>query len=87
MVQYRDPFTVDVCPLPEGRFPPRVDEYGAHQRIEWYDVFAALRFAVVSVRTTARGIAYGQAEKPGDNDDYVMFRHLLEQMLDGSYWH
>ncbi len=55
--------------------------------LEWYDVFAALRFAVVSVRTTARGIAYGQSEKPADNDDYVMFRHLLEQMLDGSYWH
>ena len=43
LVQYRDPFTVDVCPLREGRFPPRVDEYGGHQRIEWYDVFDALK--------------------------------------------
>jgi aminoglycoside phosphotransferase (APT) family kinase protein len=54
--------------------------------LEWYEVFGALRFAIVSVRTTARGIAYGQAERPADNDDYIMFRHLLEQMLDGSYW-
>lgn len=54
--------------------------------IEWYEVFAALRFAIVSVRTTARGIAYGQQEQPPDNDDYIMFRNLLEQMLDGSYW-
>lgn len=54
--------------------------------IEWYEVFAALRFAIVSVRTTARGIAYGQQEKPADNDDYIMFRNLLDQMLDGSYW-
>jgi aminoglycoside phosphotransferase (APT) family kinase protein len=54
--------------------------------IGWFEVFAALRFAVVSVRTTARGIAYGQQEKPADNNDYIMFRNLLEQMLDGSYW-
>jgi hypothetical protein len=46
LVQYRDPFTVDVCPLPEGRFPPRIDEYGARQRIEWYDVFDALKLLI-----------------------------------------
>ncbi len=54
--------------------------------LEWFEVFAALRFAIVSVRTTTRGIAYGTQEKPDDPDDYIMFRGLLEQMLDGSYW-
>lgn len=54
--------------------------------LAWYDVFAAQRFAIVSVRTTARSIAYGQQERPADNDDFVMFRHLQEQMLDGTYW-
>jgi|ERR1700730_8947591 aminoglycoside phosphotransferase (APT) family kinase protein len=54
--------------------------------LEWFEVFAALRFAIVSVRTTTRGIAYGTQEKPPDPDDYIMFRGLLEQMLDGSYW-
>ncbi|MBV8952415.1 MAG: phosphotransferase family protein, partial [Actinobacteria bacterium] len=54
--------------------------------LEWFEVFAALRFAIVSVRTTTRGIAYGMQEKPADPDDYIMFRGLLEQMLDGSYW-
>jgi aminoglycoside phosphotransferase (APT) family kinase protein len=54
--------------------------------LEWYEVFAALRFAIVSIRTSTRGIAYGQAARPDDPDDLVMFRHLLEQMLDGSYW-
>jgi hypothetical protein len=39
LVQYRDPFTVDLCPIPEGRFPPRADEFGARQRIEWFDAF------------------------------------------------
>ena len=54
--------------------------------LEWFEVFAALRFAIVSVRTSTRGIAYGTMEKPDDPDDLVMFRNLLEQMLDGSYW-
>jgi aminoglycoside phosphotransferase (APT) family kinase protein len=54
--------------------------------LEWFEVFAALRFAIVSVRTSTRGIAYGSMEKPDDPDDLVMFRGLLEQMLAGSYW-
>jgi aminoglycoside phosphotransferase (APT) family kinase protein len=54
--------------------------------LEWFDVFAALRFAIVSVRTSTRGIAYGQSEMPADPDDFIMFRNLLEQMLDGSFW-
>jgi aminoglycoside phosphotransferase (APT) family kinase protein len=50
--------------------------------LEWFEVFAALRFAIVSVRTSTRGIAYGQMEQPADPDDLIMFRTLLEQMLD-----
>jgi aminoglycoside phosphotransferase (APT) family kinase protein len=58
----------------------------AVRALEWFEVFAALRFAVVSIRTSTRGIAYGTMEKPDDPDDLVMFRGLLEQMLDGTYW-
>ncbi len=54
--------------------------------LEWFEVFAALRFAVVSIRTSTRGIAYGTMEQPDDPDDLVMFRTLVEKMLDGSYW-
>ena len=46
-------------------------------------MLAALRFAIVSVRTSTRGIAYGQMEQPADPDDLIMFRGLLERMLDG----
>ena len=49
--------------------------------LPWYEVFAALRFAIVSVRTSTRGIAYGQMEAPEDPDDLVMFRTLLDGML------
>ena len=52
------------------------------QALEWYSVLAALRFAIVSVRTSTRGIAYGQMEQPAEPDDLIMFRSLLERMLE-----
>lgn len=54
--------------------------------LEFYEMFAALRFAIVSLRTSARAIEYGQMEVPADREDYIMHRALIEQMLDGSYW-
>jgi aminoglycoside phosphotransferase (APT) family kinase protein len=54
------------------------------QALEWFSVLAALRFAIVSVRTSTRGIAYGQMEKPAEPDDLIMFRSLLERMLDDA---
>ncbi len=56
------------------------------QRLDWFEVYAALRFAIVSIRTSKRGIAYGTMEEPADPDDLVMFRGLLEKMLAGTYW-
>ena len=44
-------------------------------------MFAALRFGVVSVRTSLRTIAYGQAEEVSDLDDLIMFKPTLEEML------
>jgi aminoglycoside phosphotransferase (APT) family kinase protein len=51
------------------------------QALDWYEVFAALRFAIVSVRTSTRDIAYGRREPPAEPDDLVMFRALLERMI------
>jgi aminoglycoside phosphotransferase (APT) family kinase protein len=56
------------------------------RNLEWFEVYAALRFAIVSIRTSKRGIAYGVMDAPADPDDLIMFRGLLEKMLDGSYW-
>jgi aminoglycoside phosphotransferase (APT) family kinase protein len=49
--------------------------------LDWYEVYAALRFAIVSVRTSTRGIAYGTMERPEELDDLIMFRTMLEEML------
>jgi aminoglycoside phosphotransferase (APT) family kinase protein len=58
------------------------------QALEFYEMFAALRFAIVSIRTSTRAIAFGDMPAPesGDVDDLIMHRELIEQMLDGSYW-
>jgi len=56
------------------------------RNLDWFEVYAALRFAIVSIRTSKRGIAYGVMDAPNDPDDLIMFRGLLEKMLDGSYW-
>jgi aminoglycoside phosphotransferase (APT) family kinase protein len=50
--------------------------------LEWYEMFAGLRFAIVSIRTTLRTVAYGGAEAPDDLDDVIMFRSLLEEMVE-----
>ncbi len=54
--------------------------------LEWFEVFAALRFAIISVRTSTRSIAYGTMDKPEDPNDLIMFRPLLEDMLQGTFW-
>jgi aminoglycoside phosphotransferase (APT) family kinase protein len=56
------------------------------EALDWYEAFAALRFATVSIRTSLRGVHYGLQEFPENPDDLIMHRALIEQMLDGSYW-
>jgi aminoglycoside phosphotransferase (APT) family kinase protein len=51
------------------------------EHLDWYEMFAALRFGVVSVRTSLRTIAYGQAEEVSDLDDLIMFKPTLEELL------
>ena len=68
-----------------------VDEYerlsGHRVRdLEWYEVFAALRFAVISIRLSTRSIGHGMMKSTEDPNDLIMFRALLEAMLEGTYW-
>lgn len=65
------------------------DVAAAHERLtgrtprhlDWYTVFAALRFAIVSVRTTKRQVHFGQQPPPEDPDDLVMHRDGVEALL------
>lgn len=51
------------------------------RHLHWFTVYAALRYAIVSVRTTKRGVHFGQREMPEDLDDLVMHRAGLERLL------
>ena len=51
------------------------------RRLHWYTVYAALRYAIVSVRTTKRGVHFGQQKMPQDLDDLIMHRAGLEALL------
>lgn len=55
---------------------------GEHiEDFHWYEVFAAMRFAAIYIRTTKRQIAYGEQEAPANPEDMIMHRDLLRQMI------
>jgi aminoglycoside phosphotransferase (APT) family kinase protein len=54
------------------------------RHLRWFTVYAALRYAIVSVRTTKRGVHFGQGEMPDDLDDLIMHRAGLEDLLAGG---
>jgi len=50
----------------------------------WFRVYAALRHAVVSVRTERRRIHFDEVPFPDDIDDLIMHRAQLEEMLENG---
>ena len=51
------------------------------RHLDWYTVYAALRYAIVSIRTTKRRVHFEGIPFPGDFDDLVMHRDGLERLL------
>ncbi len=51
--------------------------------LDFYLMYAALRHAVIMARLQRRAIHFGEAVMPGDPDDLITFRLLLEEMLAG----
>lgn len=51
------------------------------RNLDWFTTYAALRYAIVSIRTTMRRAHFGEAEMPEDPDDVVMHRDGLERLL------
>lgn len=54
--------------------------------LRFYEVYAALRFAIISLRTSGRAAAEGELPPAEDPADLIMFRPELEAMLAGTYW-
>jgi aminoglycoside phosphotransferase (APT) family kinase protein len=50
--------------------------------LAWHEAFAALRMAVISIRTSLRGIAFGLQEPPADPDDLITFQATFRKVLE-----
>ncbi len=54
--------------------------------LDWYQVYAGLRHAIIMARIHQRSVHFGQAEWPEDIDSVIYHRPTLEKMIDGSWW-
>jgi aminoglycoside phosphotransferase (APT) family kinase protein len=52
--------------------------------LEWYEVYAALRHAIVMARVHQRSVHFGEADEPATPDEAVMHRDLLRLMMAGA---
>ncbi len=86
---------VEVLELPGMPDFLRRDEVEARYRarsgyeprdMDFYTLYAALRYGVVAAQVQRRAIAFGQAEQPADPDELVMNRDAIEEMMAGTYW-
>ncbi len=64
-----------------------VTEYEARtgrpvQNFDYYEVFAGLRYAIVSIRTGETSVAMGTLEAPDHHDGLIMNAEVLERTLD-----
>jgi aminoglycoside phosphotransferase (APT) family kinase protein len=51
------------------------------RHLRWYTAYAALRYAIISIRTTLRRVHFGETALPDDPDDFVMHRPALERLI------
>ena len=56
------------------------------ENLEFFEVYAALRHAIVMSRGHERSVGFGQAVWPDDPDEVIYHRAAMQRMLDGTYW-
>lgn len=54
--------------------------------LRWYQVYTAMRHAVIMGRIHARRVALDGEPWPDDPDEVIMHRGVLDQMVNGSWW-
>lgn len=54
--------------------------------LDFYEVYAAIQFAIVYLRVNARSAHFGEREMPEDPDELLYNREPLERMLAGTYF-
>ncbi len=56
------------------------------QNLAWFEVYAAVRHAIIMTMVNERSVHFGESEWPDDVDSVIPHRHVLEQMLAGTWW-
>ena len=56
------------------------------ENLEFWEVYAQLRYAIVSVRTSERAINQGQMDNPDTLEGRIMNADLVYALCDGSFW-
>ena len=56
------------------------------ENIEFWEVFAQIRYAIVSIRTSERAIQMGQTDEPSSLEERIMNADLLKQTCEGTFW-
>lgn len=51
------------------------------REVEWYQAYAALRYAIIAFRIHQRSAHFGEAQMPANPDDAVMNRDTLERYI------
>jgi len=53
--------------------------------LEWFIVYAGLRYAIVMSQVKRRMIHFGEDTEPETLDEYVMFHAMLRGVIEGTY--
>lgn len=66
----------------------RYEELTGHRPrdLDWYTLYAAVRFASIYLRIAQRQVTFGELVAPEDPDDLLLHRGQIEAMLAGTYW-
>jgi aminoglycoside phosphotransferase (APT) family kinase protein len=54
--------------------------------LDFYEVYCAIQWAIVFLRTGTRQVRFGEREMPDDPDEFLYNREPLQRMLAGTYF-
>jgi len=54
--------------------------------LDFYEVFAAQRWAIISIRAIGRRVVLGEMPAPETPEGIIMHAGMMERMLSGAYW-
>jgi aminoglycoside phosphotransferase (APT) family kinase protein len=83
----------EVFEMPGIPFFKRADVVAAYEAasghtvhdLEWFIVYAGLRYAIVMSQVKRRMIHFGEDTEPATLDEYVMFHAMLREVIEGTY--